>query len=452
MNLKNNSKGITLVALVVTIIVLLILAAVSINLVAGGDGILGKATTAVNETNKAKITEEIELAMAELKTDYYEARYVERDPDVKDFADYAEKKLTSGVTTSSGGKITLSGTTISFTEKGETKPSATGTFNKEDGGSATIGGITIEGTENKVTIPEGLEVGATVTYTPSGTYDEWTTAHSGWDTSYSLASGSSYSADDTTLTDMTISSWKVFKIDEETGEVKLIPSAPTTNELYLKGADGYNNSVKLLNDACSSLYSDSSKGITARSINIDDIEDKEDGEVLDYDPTTYSNSNASYKGQKAAYTSHKTYPAIYAEEIDSVIEPIPEGKNKTLGLNKAASDWIIGSVANAISIQPKQTYYYLNNSDFSSKLKGEYSSLLLLNGSSTQYWVASRCATLYPSGCNFSVRYVNSGGLAARNMLASDGTPDNIARSLFPVVSLSSELIAGDSTSGWSVE
>jgi hypothetical protein len=84
-------SAITLVALVVTIIVLLILAGVSINLVAGGDGILEKATKAVNETNKAKIKEEVELAMAELKTQYYEGRYVTGEIDATTkFEKYAE--------------------------------------------------------------------------------------------------------------------------------------------------------------------------------------------------------------------------------------------------------------------------------------------------------------------------------------------------------------------------
>ena len=44
-NMKNN-KGITLVALVVTIVVLLILAGVSINLVLGNNGIIAKAKEA----------------------------------------------------------------------------------------------------------------------------------------------------------------------------------------------------------------------------------------------------------------------------------------------------------------------------------------------------------------------------------------------------------------------
>ena len=58
--MKNN-KGITLVALVVTIIVLIILAGVSISLVFGQDGIIAKAKKAAKVTEEARIAEEEEL-------------------------------------------------------------------------------------------------------------------------------------------------------------------------------------------------------------------------------------------------------------------------------------------------------------------------------------------------------------------------------------------------------
>ena len=51
-NMKNN-KGITLVALVVTIVVLLILAGVSINLVLGDNGIIAKAKEAQSKSAEA---------------------------------------------------------------------------------------------------------------------------------------------------------------------------------------------------------------------------------------------------------------------------------------------------------------------------------------------------------------------------------------------------------------
>ena len=60
----NNSKGITLVALVISIIVLLILATVSINLVIN-NGILDKAKSAVDKYSEGEIEEQIKLAYQE---------------------------------------------------------------------------------------------------------------------------------------------------------------------------------------------------------------------------------------------------------------------------------------------------------------------------------------------------------------------------------------------------
>ena len=59
-----NSRGITLVALIITIIVLLILATVSINLVIN-NGILDKAKTAVDKYSEGEICEQIKLAYQE---------------------------------------------------------------------------------------------------------------------------------------------------------------------------------------------------------------------------------------------------------------------------------------------------------------------------------------------------------------------------------------------------
>lgn len=66
-------KGITLVALVITIIVLLILAGVSISLVIGQNGILSKATNAVTANEEASAEQEVKLSVAECLVDYYDA-------------------------------------------------------------------------------------------------------------------------------------------------------------------------------------------------------------------------------------------------------------------------------------------------------------------------------------------------------------------------------------------
>lgn len=60
-NLKHNKNGITLIALVITIIVLLILAGVSIATLTGQNGILTKANEAKQETEKEEVRELIQL-------------------------------------------------------------------------------------------------------------------------------------------------------------------------------------------------------------------------------------------------------------------------------------------------------------------------------------------------------------------------------------------------------
>jgi len=60
---KNDIKGITLIALVITIIILLLLAGISIGMLTGENGILTKATEAEEETKKSNIKEKIQLAI-----------------------------------------------------------------------------------------------------------------------------------------------------------------------------------------------------------------------------------------------------------------------------------------------------------------------------------------------------------------------------------------------------
>ena len=67
--LKESEKGITLIALVITIIVLLILAAVSIAMLTGENGILKKASTAKEKHLIAQYEEELNLCIMEMQTD-----------------------------------------------------------------------------------------------------------------------------------------------------------------------------------------------------------------------------------------------------------------------------------------------------------------------------------------------------------------------------------------------
>ena len=65
------SKGITLIALVITIIVLLILAGVSISLTLGNNGVLNQATNAVTKNKNASAKEDVEMAWAGAVSSYW---------------------------------------------------------------------------------------------------------------------------------------------------------------------------------------------------------------------------------------------------------------------------------------------------------------------------------------------------------------------------------------------
>lgn len=65
-----NNKGITLIALVITIIVLLILAGVSIAMLTGNNGILTKANDASDSTTKAAIAEKVNVAIQAAYTNH----------------------------------------------------------------------------------------------------------------------------------------------------------------------------------------------------------------------------------------------------------------------------------------------------------------------------------------------------------------------------------------------
>ena len=72
---KNNKKGITLIALVITIIVLLILAGVSISMLTGDNSLLGNAQKTGPANNIGAAKDEVGLAYNTAMQEYYETKY-----------------------------------------------------------------------------------------------------------------------------------------------------------------------------------------------------------------------------------------------------------------------------------------------------------------------------------------------------------------------------------------
>ena len=146
--LKNN-KGITLIALVITIIVLLILAGVSIAMVTGDNGLLGQATRAGAETQVAEAREMAIMDVNTLIAQYYEEKYVNKQSSGSDLEDTAKEYVLAHLPAEKDPYYTFSGNTITLKPLKNDGTQVKGTFD-EDNGSITWSDKTSSsgGTEN----------------------------------------------------------------------------------------------------------------------------------------------------------------------------------------------------------------------------------------------------------------------------------------------------------------
>ena len=472
---KKKQDGITLIALVITVIVIMIVAGISIIMLNGDNSILSRAGEAKERTEDSDIQDKIRLA--------YTATNIEGKgiPDYDKFrAELAKEFGTEGTdwkiskSSSNPWVVTVYKGTRSIQE------------------SINVAESSLKG---DLVIPDELEIGDTVTWTPTGsTYTLDADYYASDDTYEDLyyASGTAYtnlsSSDKANYQDMTISSWKVLSIDRTNNKITLIPTDSTMknnqNEtpsagggcwaedyinsdgyVVLQGAQGYNNGVYLLNDMCDKLYSDSSVGATARSINIEDIEnaiiasgngtDLENAKShYDYGSKTLYANNTTYRDTTTgAYIYNKSYPEIFAQEVDSSINGTSTGG--TLGLSKqtsligrtnTSSNGIVGAITATTSIGPKQTYYYFD-AYLGDMLSNDYS---VLANTSYPYWVASRCANLDYYYANFGVRSVKDGSLHYYDLFYSIVGTNDDAYGLFPVITLSSGVLS-ESGSGYAL-
>ena len=152
-----SQKGITLIALVITIIVLLILAAVSIATLTGQNGILTQANNAKTRTAEAQVNEEIKLAYNSVQTDSLINGW-----DINKKAEELQKELQKE---DSSATVTVDGTNMNVSYKNyETTISEDGTIGELAKAKIIINEFKISGT--KVTnppVPTGfVHVGGTI--------------------------------------------------------------------------------------------------------------------------------------------------------------------------------------------------------------------------------------------------------------------------------------------------
>ena len=442
MNKLKNKNGITLVALIITIIVLLILAMVSIRLVMNG-GIIDRAEKGTKAYSEAEVQEQIKLAYAEWQT----ARWTGETRTAADFVKASLEK-TYGENTVDKVEESEGVFTVKFKDGREyTYNVATGTTEKvakwNDNGD---GSWTHSETGSKIQIGDIVNY---ETVLASNAVDSTKKAQLISDLgTYSGNTDSSQNTDSSVVRDSL--TWKV--LDVKDGKIRLISSAPTTSKIRLHNANGYNNAVYLIDKACDTLYS-SNKG-TAQNLKIEDIESKLSATGISA-RDNYANSNVDtgkYGGTKE-YTSNLQYPNIYASEIGCKAIASADNTGNTLGLSQQTSP-VTGSSTATNRLKVTQTYWYksMATSDFTDS---KYYNLFINNGTSNyaSYWLSSRCVNCYSSVADFVVRFVSSGNVNGYFMFYSNGGADGNAYAFRPVVSLESNIqLSGDSTNGWTIQ
>ena len=271
--------------------------------------------------------------------------------------------------------------------------------------------------------PEGtaLKIGDYIDYTPdtAENYMQMTSATTG-----SSSNPSSGIPQDTTL------KWRVMSINED-GTVDMIADRSIATTVNFYGARGFNNGVYLLNDLCAQQYSNSELGVTARSINKKDIEDKfsETGKNIRNEYT--SGSGLKY-GNSTSFSINNNY--TYTPDIYLHTEKTVEGESLSY---YDAPTTIEPQEINTLSI--KQTYYYIESLESNNFNENDFYNVLCVHAGE-QYWVATRFASYINGGAQFGITTMieNSiGGLTLCNMdnAAADG-----ARKVRPVVTLGADI------------
>ena len=400
--MQKREKGITLVALVITIIILLILAGISISALTN-QGLFAKAQDAKKQSEIANIKEKIQL-------DIYEKQL---EPPVGSITDAQLKTILEKY----------------FTDVPETLPEDLSTLtltSKSEYGSYSIkvtdvyNGTTIKGTQQP-TLASKVQPGDYVTYTPDPASTDAIITELG---QYSGSTANTSS----TLTQEEGLKWRV--LDVVDGKVRLISEVPTTSKVTLYGYNGYNNAVYLLDKTCKTLYSKVGYSENVQNLKIEDIQNKMSRDYTTIDPNY---------GQPFTPTTYK-YPSIFAQEEGQTITGAGITQPETrLGLSEQTNP--ITGTNTATSWTVKYTYWNktMAESDFTNPI---YYNLFIKNGSNySTYWMSSRCVKANSVDAPFHVCLVSSGRVDANCLYRSDDYPRSGAFALRPVVTLNSNVL-----------
>lgn len=383
-NFRKDNSGITLIALVVTIVVLLILAGITISTLFGENGIISAARKAADDTANAENT---------------------TNKGLQDLQDQMTDKLSDG----------------------KWKDNGNGTF--------TCGSKTVT-IGDYVTYDPGSH-----THTPDTTKGAGTSASgNGGSTPYTLTASQ-------LTTQSNFKSWRVLGVNDK-GQLELISSDPTSQTLYLANDTGYLNAEDNLNKYCDDLYGKGTNASGARSLNVDDIDKLSKYDKTTYGSgTSKYGTKWQYQfpssGSQLQYRTKGT--ATNASWSNwSNISFTDDSYQK---FRMPGSTEVINSSNPKEGPELEHTYYNYNIASNITTADGYTSELattignMITNGTGTSninQWLASRCVYCYSYCATFRVRLVISGNVNNDSLFSSNGNYNYNNCRVRPVVSLAS--------------
>ena len=426
LNLKERN-GITLIALVITIIVLLILAGVTIATLTGDNGILGKAKTAKTTNDEEKAKEQINIAVMGSYGKDGELNY---DDLTKNLRQIGIKGLPKEA--SYPLKVTLDGVKATIKENGEV----------EFGKTIEVG--------DYVDYDPTLGANASdLTYTSTA---DKTGADSNQEFNVSTYKSAGYG-------------WRVLGV--KNGKIRLIseefigPGTYTdSSRTYynLKGQKGYINGIEELNKI-SGIFGHGKGAEKATSITVEDING-----ITGYNPETakynqgdwneYENKVTYTRGSGTALSSNatngKTWSGTqstfnYYDKTNKTFKALTSGSTE---ITSTAYTYGPATLKDGFT-QPVQgvdengTYNEVNQMLFGKWTmtadNGYYRSFTG-TGTEPRYWLASDCASALSNDVGWGLRYVSNGGVCSNYLCYSDGYERSDSYGVRPVVSLKSDV------------
>ena len=421
-----STKGITLIALVVTIIVLLILAGVSIAMLTGNNGILTQGKRAKEETTVGHEKEAAQMAYAGAKAKKLGEEVTAEDVNEQLTINGENATATQGtnkiIVTFTSGKVYTIDQSGKITQK---TPAKKGTlaymYEKAEGCTNSDGSCTNA---------EHLHIGDYVNLAnPEGGKIDISATDSGMDNA-GLEGITAQTFEISKTNNKNQLNWRVLG-ENENGEIELIAGSPMKSNntldskenpyLYLYGAKAYENGETILDNICELYKTKDKTGYisSARSVNQKDIDKVVGLNSID----EINNVNlATPIGTEYNFPDHYT-PSSW---LKTLVSGKSEGYYYTVNSK-------VGEGAPSVTVNDRIFKMLFENTDYTSPTKG-----------GRRYWLASRSVgsrsgyAYFCLGTAYTVGGVSRAG--SYDMFISVGHEEYDGFAVRPVVSLKSSV------------